>query len=105
MPRTAAIDQLAARVQDASAGSDWDLLEVAVRELAPRLQALAVKGPWNAAERAALLRLRGAHDRAAAAAARASASLQEKLDDMRSNKEGWMAYALAGELEPGDYPR
>lgn len=101
MDRTSAIDGLARALGDAGASADWELLGRAVRELGPRLQALAADRPWNATERAALERLRGAHAGAAEAVAVASAQLQAKMSDMIANKEGWMAYALAGEPEPG----
>lgn len=101
MDRTRAIDRLTARLHDASCAADWDLLGRAVRELAAQLQALVAGGPWSAPERAALARLRTTHDAAAQACARAANALQARLDDMRGNKEGWMAYALAGEPEPG----
>jgi len=102
MDRTRTIELMAARLNGASQGAKWDLLERAVLELGPSIQELAMQGPWNAPERAALVRLRAAHDSAALATADAAGALQARLDDMRDNKEGWMAYALAGELEPGN---
>ncbi|MDY0974729.1 hypothetical protein SOM61_07125 [Massilia sp. CFBP9012] len=101
MDRTPVIERLAARLRDASARADWDLLGLAVRELGPQVQALAERGAWSARERAALAGLRAAHDGAAQASAEAAAGLQELLGDLHDNKEGRMAYALAGELEPG----
>lgn len=105
MDRRAAIDRLAAELRDAGAGADWDRLERAVRELGPRLQALAAGGAWSARERAALAALRAAHDGAARAAAAAAAQLDAQLGGMLDNKEGWIAYALAGELESAGTPR
>ena len=101
MDRTPAIERLAARLRDAGTRGDWDLLERAARELVPQLEALAAHGGWSARERAALAGLRAAHDGAAQASAQAAAGLQELLDDLHDNQEGRMAYALAGELEPG----
>lgn len=91
--------QLDARLHEAGQRADWTVLAPSVLELGPQLQALAARGPWSGAERAALTRLRAAHERAAAACGAASAALGARLDEMRSNKEGWMAYALAGETE------
>jgi hypothetical protein len=105
MDRTRAIDRLAGVLLDAGARADWDLLDRAVRELAPQLQALAAGRPWSAAERAALARLRAAHGGAAETVAAASAQLQAQMNDMISNKEGWMAYALADEPETGSPQR
>ncbi|MGF6275535.1 hypothetical protein ABIB38_003934 [Massilia sp. UYP11] len=101
MDRTAAIDGLAGRLNDAATRADWSLLELAVRELGPQVQTLAERGAWNERERAALAGLRAAHDGAASAAAAATTQLQAQLGEMRDNKEGWIAYALAGELEAG----
>ncbi|CAN7536857.1 hypothetical protein [Massilia sp. LjRoot122] len=102
MDRTPVIDRLAGVLQDAGARADWELLGRAVRELGSQLQALAAAGPWSAGERAALERLRGAHAGAAGAVATASVQLQARMDDMAANKEGWMAYALAGEPDFGN---
>ncbi len=105
MDRTRAIDRLAAVLDEAGARADWEGLDRAVRELAPRLQALAAGKPWTPGERAALQRLRGAHAGAAGAVAAASAQLQARLDEMLATKEGWMAYALAGEPDTADTQR
>jgi len=101
MDRSGAIDRLAAVLRDAGADADWALLGRAVRELGPRLQRLGAAGPWSAPERAALLRLRAAHEGAAVQVAAAGVHLAAQLEQMGANKEGWMAYALAGEPEPG----
>jgi len=102
MDRSGAIDRLAGVLLEAGARADWELLGRAVRELGPRLQRLAAGQPWSAPERAALQRLRGAHDGAALQVGAASAGLQAQLEHMRSNKDGWMAYALAGEPKNGN---
>jgi hypothetical protein len=105
MDRTRAIDGLGRVLLDAGARADWELLGRAVGELAPRLQVLAGGRPWSDAERAALARLRDAHATAAQAVAAASAQMKLRMDDMLANKEGWMAYALAGELDTGNTQR
>lgn len=102
MDRTRLIEKLGARLLDAASRSDWDLLERAVRELGPQLQVLADQGAWSVPERGALARLRAAHDAAASACHQAAGDLQTRLDDMRDHKEGWMAYALAGENDDGE---
>ncbi|RZA35294.1 MAG: hypothetical protein EOP92_11190 [Lysobacteraceae bacterium] len=101
MDRTPAIDRLGQVLLDAGARADWELLGRAVRELGPRLEALAGGRPWSAAELAAASRLRAAHAGAAQALAAASAQLQARMDDMLANKEGWMAYALTGDNDTG----
>lgn len=105
MDRTRAIDGLGQVLLDAGTRADWELMGRAVGELAPRLQALAAGRAWTDAERAALGRLRGAHAAAAEAVAAASAQLQVRMDDMLANKEGWMAYALAGDNDTGNTQR
>ena len=102
MDRTAVIERLAERLRDASARADWDLLGRAVRELGPQVQALAERGGWSERERTALAGMRTAHDDAVRASAEAAAHLEAQMGEMHDNKEGWMAYALAGELESGD---
>jgi hypothetical protein len=102
MDRTRAIDGLTQVLVDAGKRADWDLLGCAVRELGPQLHGLAAGMPWSADERVALARLRSAHEGLASAVAGASAQVAARLDDMRGNKEGWMAYALAGEPDSGN---
>ena len=88
-------------LQAAAAGADWDGLERQARALGPQLQALAALGPWTAVERAALQRLRSQHDAAAGAAAGAAEALGTRLEEMRDNQEGWVAYAMHNETESG----
>jgi hypothetical protein len=97
MPRRAAILRLCAALRDASAARDWERLGVATRALAPQLAALGAAGPWTPSERTALAQLREAHDRAADTCAAALVALERRLDEMRANKEGWIAYALDNE--------
>lgn len=105
MDRSRAIDRLAKVLTDAGAAADWALLGAAVRELGPQLQALGANRPWSVQERGALARLRAAHEGAADAVAAESSRLQVKMDEMTANKEGWMAYALAGEHDTGSTER
>ncbi|MGI4845363.1 MAG: hypothetical protein ACRYF7_18795 [Janthinobacterium lividum] len=105
MDRSRAIDGLGQVLRDAGVRADWQLLGRAAAELAPRLQGLAAGRPWSETERAALMRLRDAHAAAARALAAASAQLQQRMDDMLANKEGWMAYALADETDTGNTQR
>ncbi|MEW7850118.1 hypothetical protein AB2N08_15595 [Massilia aurea] len=105
MDRIRAIERLTARLHGASVAADWDALGRAAGELAPGLTALAARGAWTAPERTALARLRAAHDGAAQACARAIGDVRTRLDEMSNNKEGWMAYALTGEPEPGEVMR
>jgi hypothetical protein len=100
MDRLKHVQQLRAALADAGAQRDWDRLGVFARALAPRLAAMAAAGPWNAAELAALAQLRAAHEQAALACNEALGALGQNLDDMRANKEGWIAYALGNDSTP-----
>jgi hypothetical protein len=97
MDRRAAILQLRDMLRNDAAARDWAGLGQAARALGTQLPALAAAGRWNAAERGALAQLRDAHDQAALACADAVRELEQRLDDMRANKEGWIAYALDNE--------
>ncbi|QNA88209.1 hypothetical protein G4G28_06330 [Massilia sp. Dwa41.01b] len=100
MPRSAAIGKLALAFDQAGAARDWERLDALARALGPQLAAWKARGPWTAAELKALAQLRIAHDSAAAGCGDALASLGARLAEMRNNKDGWIAYALASENEP-----
>lgn len=100
MPRTAAIGQLTAALVQSGAARDWERLGALANGLAPQLAAMKARGPWNNRELAALAQLRTAHDDAAAACAEVLEALDARLADMRNNKDGWIAYALASDIEP-----
>lgn len=104
MDRQATLRRIGAELAAAGAARDWTRLDAATRALAPQLSALAASGPWNAGERAALAQLRAGHDEAAAACADALEALRSRLEEMRTNKEGWIAYAVGSESQPGLKP-
>jgi hypothetical protein len=97
MDRRGAIDRLRAELAGATAARDWSRLEAVVSELAAQLAALGGAGPWSGAERQSLIRLRAVHDQAVEACTAATDALARQLDEMRANKDGWTAYALADE--------
>lgn len=94
MDRRATLLRLTAELSGAGAGADWERLSIAARLLGPQLSTLAAEGPWSAAERSALALLRAAHTEAMAACEQALGLLATRLDEMRANKDGWIAYAL-----------
>lgn len=100
MDRTEPIRGLAAAFSQAAAARDWERLDEAARGLRGQLEALAAAGPWTGAELAALAQLRTAHEGAARVCDGAVLALQGRLDEIRSIKEGWMAYALDSATEP-----
>jgi hypothetical protein len=99
--RLAQLAQLGDAMQAAATRGDWDRLGEQARALPPLLRALAAHGPWNARERAALERVRTQHDAAAERAAAAARALEPRLEEMRANKDGWIAYAMHNDTEPG----
>lgn len=103
MPRTAEIGRLAAALAEAGAARDWERLGTLAHGLAPQLAALQARGPWTRAELTALASLRASHDGAAAACSEALTSVGARLAEMRNNKDGWTAYALASDSEPAGY--
>jgi hypothetical protein len=99
--RLAQVARLGEAMQAAAAREDWDGLGEHTRTLSPLLRALAAHGPWNAAERVLLERVHAQHDAAALRAAAAARALEPRLEEMRVNKDGWIAYALHNDAEPG----
>ena len=98
--RAAAMLQATRALEEARAAADWPRLGALAAALGPRLQAWAAAGALSRAERQALTRLRAAHDSAAATCKTNLDSLAGQLAAMRDNKDGWLAYALAGDSEP-----
>lgn len=94
MDRTPALLKLTQAVGSASRAADWAALETADAAVAAGLRTAAAQGAWMAAELDALRRLRDAHQAAVGQCARAATELEHKLDGMRANKEGWLAYAV-----------
>jgi hypothetical protein len=99
--RLAQVARLGDALQAAAARADWDGLGEHTRALSPLLRALAPHGPWNAAERALLEHVHAQHDAAALRAAAAARALEPRLEEMRANKDGWIAYALYNDAERG----
>jgi hypothetical protein len=99
MDKSPALLRIAESLRSAADGAAWEQLAAMTRSLAPQLDALAARGPLSSAERAALQRLREAHDYAAGAVAAAADALHGRLEDMRANKDGWIAYAMHSETE------
>jgi hypothetical protein len=101
MDRKARLRQIGDALQAAGAAGDWQRLGEQVRALQGQLRTLAASGPWNPAERAALQRLRQSHDTAARRVASAAQELEQRLDALRTNQEGWIAYAMHSENDDG----
>jgi hypothetical protein len=101
MDNSPALLRIAESLRSAADGAAWEQVAQMTRSLAPQLDALAARGPLSQTERKALQRLREAHDHAAGAVAAAAESLSTRMDEMRANKDGWIAYALQDASEAG----
>lgn len=95
MDRKSILLQLAQQVSEASAASDWSALGTLNTMMSSTLPPLAAAGPWLPAERAALAALYQVHLQAVHVAGLASAELSQKMGELQTNKEGWMAYAMS----------
>jgi len=100
--RQATLLRLGDALHAAGAAAGWTLLGVHARALGSQLQALAALGPWTAAERAALQRLRELHASAAGRVDGAAQTLESRLHALRDQQEGWLAYAMHSETEDGE---
>jgi hypothetical protein len=98
--RQARLAQLGDALQGAASREDWDTLGEHARALLPALRKLAAHGPWTATERTALERVFAQHDAAARSVAGAARALEPRLEEMRANKDGWIAYAMHSDTEP-----
>ncbi|HAT33680.1 MAG TPA: hypothetical protein DCW29_23415 [Janthinobacterium sp.] len=101
MDRRAAILRL--RQDLLAAGADWTALGAAQRALAREMPALAARGPWSEAERAAMLALRATHEQSCRLCAQEQERLALHLDEIQANQEGWIAYALFGDMDMNGY--
>jgi hypothetical protein len=95
MDRPGILLELARQVGAAGAAQDWDALAQLNGVMATTLAAMLAQGPLPPAERAALGTLRQAHLQAVHVAGLASAELAQKMNELQTNKEGWMAYAMS----------
>lgn len=98
MTRSADLLRWAERLRLACEAGDWQALADADRELNVGWRRLSARGPWTVAERAALDVLRGAHRAAVDRVGQEGARVRERLAELSARKEGWMAYAVSGEL-------
>lgn len=90
----------AGRLDKAARENDWDELATLQSELALQLAPQVGQGnSWSEAERRALAVLQTAHRKALEQCAGELKRLAAQLEEMRNNKDGWLAYAQAGDLE------
>lgn len=89
---------MAQQLQRLATGRDWPGLAALDRKVSALLAALPPRAQWSARERAAFEGLRRAHGAARELCEDEAARLGAQLRDMRSHRQGWVAYAL-NELE------
>jgi hypothetical protein len=89
---------LALRIDAASRANDWSALAAADREVAELLPAIAKQGLRDAAEKAALQKLREAQRVSREHCGTEAARLGERLDELRARKEGWLAYSASAHM-------
>lgn len=96
--RSAQMTALARAFGDAAAVGNWQRVAELAGALPAQLQAWAGT-PLTRAERQALTALRAAHDGAALTGTAALDLIDGQLAAIRNNKDGYLAYALAGDTE------
>ena len=92
MKRQDVLRALARRLDAAAAAGDWPALVRVDTEVAAALACL--DDAWSAAERAA-------HAAALHRCGEQAEILAGRLDELGRSREGWMAYALAGDAGAG----
>lgn len=97
MDRHRTLLQMTQKMSAAIASQDWKMLAAINTLMATTLPQMAAQGKWSSAEWAALAALRQMHNEAVKRCNLASDDLGRRLNDMRANQEGWVAYALESE--------
>ena len=97
MDRQRTLLQMAKKMNAAIASEDWKTLAALNTLMAATLPQMAAQGKWSPAEVAALAALRERHEEAARVCDEATTDLGRRLQEMQTNKEGWLAYALDSE--------
>lgn len=104
MARQARLQQLRASLVRGLAlareGQGWQTLVQAEAALARELPVLARAGHWTQAERPHWTRLCEVHAEARAACEDAMVDLQDRLQTLAEQREGWLAYALTSLQDP-----
>ncbi|MDB5999630.1 MAG: hypothetical protein JWP52_1329 [Rhizobacter sp.] len=103
MDRRVPLLELRRRIDVAAKSSQWTALADADRDMASALPALAAQGAWSAPERRALDVLRETHATARLLCAEELKVVGQRLREMASNKEGWLAYADEGQWQPSSF--
>ncbi|MYM83940.1 hypothetical protein GTP44_18540 [Duganella sp. FT50W] len=97
MDRQRTLLQLTQKMSAAIVSEDWKTLAAINTLLATTLPQMAAQGAWSAPELAALSALRQMHEQAVKRCNQAAGELGRRLQEMQSNREGFVAYALESE--------
>ncbi|WKB54109.1 hypothetical protein [Eleftheria terrae] len=90
---------LAGRLSHAAASRDWAALAQADAELQALAPQLARREDWSSAELRAFAVLQHAHQHARERCACEAERIDARLAELRSSKDGWLAYALNEDSE------
>lgn len=100
MDREKLLLDLAGQLDKAAREGDWEALAKVDNEMVLRLASEAVKpANWSNTERHALQALQAVHRKAIEQCASELSRVAVLLEEMRNNKDGWLAYAQTGDLE------
>lgn len=95
--RAIQVFNLTRRLSAAVRVADWDTVRVLDEELSRLLPTLSPAASWSHDLKVAMSSLRLLHRSALIQCAQASEDMAARLADMRTNKDGWLAYAANSE--------
>ncbi len=98
MDRSSQISQYTLQLKRSSADGDWRALRKLDAEIATLLQRF-LRTTLSESERRALGELRRAHHEAFVRCQQSATALEARLSEMRTNRDGRIAYAIASELQ------
>jgi hypothetical protein len=98
MNRYAQLMSIARNLLNASERSDWTLLASVDRQLAELLSRRTEWGQWSQPEMMALATVQRAHEQARERCDAETQAMRTRLDQMREQKAGWLAYAVQSDL-------
>lgn len=97
--REGRLDGIAARLTALAAARDWAGLRVVDLELASVLRGMDSMPTLNKGQRAALAALHQVHTQVREQCAQESLRLNDHITQMRTHRQGWLAYAASNQDE------
>lgn len=98
MDRYAHLMSIARNLLKASERGDWTLLQSVDRQLADLLTRRTEWGQWSQQEMMALATVQRAHEQARERCVTETEAMRTRLNQIREQKAGWLAYAMNGEV-------